>query len=141
MFVSLSCKFSFTGSLVHFLFIKNNGETYRNNTFRVLRFQGHHFKSGIAIFALRVTWNYAYSPFNKIFTARSINSNIDSPHSFTNNASTFPTWPIIKYRQVFALELNLQTKPYTFLLSLLSLWRCNEQFLNCRLKKHLAKFW
>ena len=26
-------------------------------------FQGYHCKSGIAIFAWRVTWNYAYSPF------------------------------------------------------------------------------
>ena len=29
------------------------------------RFQGYRCKSGIAIFAWRVTWNYAYSPFNK----------------------------------------------------------------------------
>ena len=32
-----------------------------------LRFQGYRCKSGIVIFALRVTWNYAYSPYKLCF--------------------------------------------------------------------------
>ena len=31
---------------------------------------GYHNKSGIAIFVWRITWNYAYNPFNKIFWAK-----------------------------------------------------------------------
>ena len=35
-------------------------------------FKGWRFKSGIALFVLRITWNYAYSPFKRVL--RSMNS-------------------------------------------------------------------
>ena len=75
-FVSLNCFFSIAVSLwkwlAHFLLIRSNGETRRNKHFSRLknfwifirlRFQGYRCKSGIVIFAFRVTWNYAYSPY------------------------------------------------------------------------------
>ena len=59
VFVSLNCSFSFAVSLrkwlEHSLFIRSNGETRRNKYFMI-----------IAIFAWRVTLNYAYSLFNTI---------------------------------------------------------------------------
>ena len=52
----------------HFLFIRSNEETPNDDgifdIFIRLRFQGYRCESGIAIFAWRVIWDYAYSPFN-----------------------------------------------------------------------------
>ena len=43
--------------------------TISSTTFTRLRFQGYRSESDIAIFAWRVTWNYAYSPFKCSLTA------------------------------------------------------------------------
>ena len=79
MFLYLQTVFSFAGSLrkwlAHFLLIRSKGDTYRIKHFSSqeidisctflmrLRLQGYRCKSGIAIFAWRVTRNYAYSIF------------------------------------------------------------------------------
>ena len=66
--------------LAHFFLIKSNEEIHeikhfssQNTTLSLtffirLRFQGYRYESGIAIFARRVTWNYAYSPFKWNFS-------------------------------------------------------------------------
>jgi len=61
-------------TFAHFLFITSNGET-EVNTFRKttwsstflirIRFEDYRWKWGIAIFAWRVTRNYAFSPFKQ----------------------------------------------------------------------------
>jgi len=79
VFVSLGCLISFAVSLrkwhAQLLLIRSNGETCRNKNFSRqkydhifhisirLGFQGYFWRSGIFIFAWRVTWNYAYSSF------------------------------------------------------------------------------
>ena len=74
-----------------------NGETYRNKHFSSQKNDGifHIFKvsrvpSGIAIFAFRVNWNYAYSPFkNPTFYFTTWAENI----SWIKNLNLhFPTW-------------------------------------------------
>ena len=49
--------------LAHFLILSTNGEIHRT---KLLSFQGYRCKWGIALLAWKVTWNYAYSPFNGI---------------------------------------------------------------------------
>ena len=49
--------------LAHFLILSTNGEIRRT---KLLSFQGYRCKWGIALLAWKVTWNYAYSPFNGI---------------------------------------------------------------------------
>ena len=49
--------------LAHFLILSTNGEIHRT---KLLSFQGYRCKWGIALFAWKVTWNYAYSSFNGI---------------------------------------------------------------------------
>ena len=79
VFVSLNCLYLFAVSLrkwfAYFLLKRSNWETRRINIFSShvnddifhilirLKSQRYPCKSGIAIFAQRVTWNYAYSPF------------------------------------------------------------------------------
>ena len=65
--------------LAHFLLLSTNGEIHRTKLLRVrktklsstflieLSFQWYRCNLGIAIFACKVTWNYAYSPFNEIY--------------------------------------------------------------------------
>ena len=47
-----------------------------------LRFQGYRVKSGIGIFAWRVTWNYAYSPFKFSLTCLVCSSEISQDFCF-----------------------------------------------------------
>ena len=49
-----------------------------------LRFKGNRFKLDIAVFAWRVTWNYAYSPFNVWIVGKNIFYKEDT----SKNAST-----------------------------------------------------
>ena len=87
VFVYLNCLFLFVVLLqkwfAHFLLIRNNGEiiiikhfssqeSTVSSTFFIRRFQGYRCKSGITIWAWRVTWNYAYSPFKSIFHVFSV---------------------------------------------------------------------
>ena len=81
VFVSLNCIFSFAGSLrkklAHFLFIKSNEETHRNEHFSSQRNESlfHIFDSikvsrvpncklGISMCKCRIPWNYTYTPYN-----------------------------------------------------------------------------
>ena len=67
------CGFSAKVVLVRFLLIRSHGESHRYDTFRVrkkivsftffIRVRFQRCKSGIDIFAWKVTYNYAYIPF------------------------------------------------------------------------------
>ena len=81
-FVCSNCIFSFGVSLqkclAHFLILSTNGEIHKTKLLQVnktklsstflirLSFQGYRYKWGFALFEWKVTWNYAYSPFNGI---------------------------------------------------------------------------
>ena len=69
-----NCSISFAVSLrkwlVHFLFIFSNRETFRKTTVSstfLIKLKGAIEYKNIVIIAWMFTWNYAYSPFKKIF--------------------------------------------------------------------------
>ena len=102
--------------LAHFLILSTNGEIHRT---KLLSFQGYRCKWGIALFAWKVTWNYAYSSFNGICRFSVI---LQTEHG--KSSPSFDREPVPLYNSTCSTDVSKQWGNSDKSLQKLSLWLC-----------------